>query len=266
MRLNSRLQILAKWSFSLVTLSIGLAWPLSMFRAILWHSPGHEHEMSLNAGAFTIGWRPTGWSAANQQYLPARGWSVAEYGSNQWPMPVWWFRAGSNRVWRWVEVPLWTIFLPLAAISAGLWYRNTRNHPRLLRARVRRAWPPTWANVLLSATSFIAFLLLFEAGVNRVPFSHICTLTETPIQHDAAMKRLDRIHDSLVIGAAVAALLCAIFVFRALRFRRVLAGEARCTACGYNLTCNTSGICPECGAANRIADPSLQRPDPDPLQ
>lgn len=256
MRLNSRLRILAKWSFSLVAISTGLAWPLGMFRAILWHSPGHEHELSLNAGAITIGWRPAGWSAANQQNLPASGWSIAGYGSDNWPKPVWWFRSGSNKAWQRLDVPLWVIFVPITAIAAFLWQRDIRKNLRLPQARVRRAWPPTWANVLLSATSFVGLLLLFEVGVNSLPYSHICTLSETQIQHDAAMKRLDHIHDSLEIGAAFAALLCAMFVFRALRFRRILAGETRCTACGYFLTGNTSGKCPECAEPTVSNQPS----------
>ena len=50
---------------------------------------------------------------------------------------------------------------------------------------------------------------------------------------------------SLVIAAA--ALPAATLVRRVRRRRRL--GAGRCAACGYDLTANVSGVCPECGAA-----------------
>jgi len=42
----------------------------------------------------------------------------------------------------------------------------------------------------------------------------------------------------------------AIWIYR-LRRRRLRRGQPLCLSCGYNLTGNTSGICPECGTPAR---------------
>ncbi|HXE55512.1 MAG TPA: hypothetical protein VN541_20985 [Tepidisphaeraceae bacterium] len=43
--------------------------------------------------------------------------------------------------------------------------------------------------------------------------------------------------------------------------RRLRGRAGLCRECGYNLTGNTSGVCPECGAV--IAPPATRRPAPD---
>lgn len=46
----------------------------------------------------------------------------------------------------------------------------------------------------------------------------------------------------------------AVWIYSALRRRRVRKG--RCSSCGYDLTANTSGICPECGT---VLPPKMMR-------
>jgi len=50
------------------------------------------------------------------------------------------------------------------------------------------------------------------------------------------------------------AILPVTFVGRAMRNRALIRWH-RCSTCGYNLTGNTSGVCPECGTAipNRVS-------------
>ncbi|MGD8451537.1 MAG: hypothetical protein PVJ57_06935 [Phycisphaerae bacterium] len=43
-------------------------------------------------------------------------------------------------------------------------------------------------------------------------------------------------------------------VFRKARLRRERAWQGHCVNCGYNLTGNTSGVCPECGTAVQRAE------------
>lgn len=51
-------------------------------------------------------------------------------------------------------------------------------------------------------------------------------------------------------GMIIVLALCWLCTFLGLRTRRVageVGGQLKCTECGYNLTGNVSGICPECG-------------------
>jgi hypothetical protein len=47
----------------------------------------------------------------------------------------------------------------------------------------------------------------------------------------------------------------AIWLIQKRRHTRFL-NRSICRSCGYNLTGNTSGVCPECGAACKAADPA----------
>jgi len=64
----------------------------------------------------------------------------------------------------------------------------------------------------------------------------------------------------LLIGIAVSCTLAWRYE-RSLLLPRIQAefGEA-CANCGYNLTGNASGVCPECGAPCKAADPACARP------
>lgn len=53
----------------------------------------------------------------------------------------------------------------------------------------------------------------------------------------------------IALGAlAVCSAAVAWMAYRAMRFDPIGPGEGRCRACGYDLTGNQSGVCPECGA------------------
>jgi hypothetical protein len=62
---------------------------------------------------------------------------------------------------------------------------------------------------------------------------------------------------SATSGATAAVLYAVLFVQwdRRRRLRAMRRGKGFCMACGYNLTANTSGVCPECGA------PVLKKPE-----
>src|SRR5262249_34022481 len=47
-----------------------------------------------------------------------------------------------------------------------------------------------------------------------------------------------------------------VLVFLRIKARKL--GAFCCKSCGYNLTANISGICPECGAASKAATPTVQ--------
>ena len=61
----------------------------------------------------------------------------------------------------------------------------------------------------------------------------------------------------ILVSIALPAILPLIYVL--LRYRRVLRRKnQRCTGCGYNLTGNTSGVCPECGVPIEAVAKTLQ--------
>jgi hypothetical protein len=62
-------------------------------------------------------------------------------------------------------------------------------------------------------------------------------------------------HWTVMMITGVLPTLCAFSVFLC-RMRAKHARESDCVACGYNLTGNTSGICPECGCAIPATSPA----------
>ncbi len=238
---------LTKWALSLVALAIALSLPLSMYRAIMWNSSGRGHGVSLQAGAITLGWRPAGWSATNQTSLPEPGWTIGEYGGNQWPKPIWWLRSAGNQHWQWIEVPIWMVFAPLAVIAGLFWKRDSRAEALAPRAPIRRARPPTWANVVISILTFVASFYGFVSLTTLWPLSHTGSLTETQAERDAALEQQSFIHNVFIFSAVVAALICAWLMFKMLRFRLVVIKSSDCQFCGRSLFENNSGICLKCG-------------------
>jgi hypothetical protein len=63
---------------------------------------------------------------------------------------------------------------------------------------------------------------------------------------------------TFVVSCHALALVCTgwlgIHCYRWLRWRTVAMDQPTCSRCGYNLTANESGICPECGTRWRISD------------
>jgi hypothetical protein len=65
-------------------------------------------------------------------------------------------------------------------------------------------------------------------------------------------------HRRVPLGLAVSALLI-LPTYLSVRFifaHREPDRSPRCASCGYNLTGNASGVCPECGAACKAANPA----------
>ena len=88
-----------------------------------------------------------------------------------------------------------------------------------------------------SAIRTLAVLLLCMAAVLVVPFLG-----------------LDRHYALPLLAVTAAALACpaGLLMWKALprEQQRVRRARGQCAGCGYDLTANVSGACPECGAAN----------------
>jgi hypothetical protein len=67
----------------------------------------------------------------------------------------------------------------------------------------------------------------------------------------------------LLFSAALVVVVCLILPFYLLRSRRQHERELRgeCQACGYNLTGNVSGVCPECGTPIKSKTVPIKNPE-----
>ena len=123
----------------------------------------------------------------------------------------------------------------LAFIPVGAWHA----------ARYGRHQLPFLIYGLITASPLAWF---FITGDMRIDFQMICYS--------------ERVHSRIALGCAevvAAGLLCrAVPTWRARWEARWRYPQGHCQTCGYNLTGNTSGVCPECGTPTDSTSPSSQ--------
>ena len=134
----------------------------------------------------------------------------------------------ANMSWRWTVVPLWPLMVVLASCGARLFV------PRRGGYAARRA---VIVGTLTRALAIVAVLALAYGPVDR-------WLSGRGVLGQRAWPLYVATH---ILSVAVVA------CWAACRLRRQLALlQGGCWVCGYNLTGNVSGICPECGTPIRV--------------
>lgn len=239
-----------KWVGTIACLLLVTAFLYSTRRAIMWHSPRTHYEVSLLAGGIAVGWRAPDWRLETERYPCTAGWSVASYGGPEgWTTLTMGIHHSSNRSWKGIGIALWIPFLPTFLLAATLWYldrTNLRNACQrwgwLLRPTHRRRitlWLVLLCIVLhtvgvIVAVEIIGFLLNFF-----VPLSVGRLLND---------RRVVAVLMVLFWGSPIWG---ACWAWMLVRFRNGLLVRfpgTGCIDCGYDLTGNTSGRCPECGS------------------
>lgn len=148
-----------------------------------------------------------------------------------------------------LDIPLWSVFALLIGIGSVFMQFDAYRH--WIRTGMRpqhfaRNFPPGWLRTVAAAIVFlgtycIAPLLIALAAI---------LLRRVGVLTEAVASGTER---NLWIGFAlmglsfVMAFLLAYSVNDWLKFRIEPVDLAGCYQCGYNLTGNTSGVCPECG-------------------
>jgi len=121
---------------------------------------------------------------------------------------------------------------------------------------VRKLGPGSWAvSYPRTKPSTTVRFLRAEYMSNAQEFAHFPGGSNFPERYvsypGGRLLRIPLIH--LFILFAVFPCVCSWCAIRDWRRRRP---EGHCPSCGYNLTGNSSGVCPECGAACKAADPA----------
>jgi hypothetical protein len=111
---------------------------------------------------------------------------------------------------------------------------------------VVRQWPPRWACATVAVLVFFGGCCVAFVGCDAVA-SEIWTGDWG--KHLSLLSRASEnvVFGSLLLVILLGSYLLARFVFFLLRWRQVYPEEPRCRKCGYDLTGNVSGTCPECG-------------------
>jgi hypothetical protein len=240
-----RIRTGVKWTATILCLVIAAAFLVSTRREIEWRSPGLRYTAGILPGEFYVGWRPNGWSLNSDRSAGWPGWTVAKY---VWqPGIAWRPYYGPGSTMHVLEIPLW---MPgaLFAIPAGLLWCLDRRRTRAVLERFVDWFTPrhrlrvTFLRWLAAAILHFGFVWL-AADL----FWQLCDFffgQPMPSSLDQAFKLTVR---PLVYGTPLFGILWAwLWVRLRNHLWRTRRGN-RCFECGYDLTGNLSGRCPECG-------------------
>jgi len=236
---------LLRWIGSLLCILIVIAFAWSTRRALSWDSADSRQEIGLVLGSVYYGWRPVGWRLEDERYPSIAGWNVASYGGS--PGLSWSIEKGSSRSWQSIGVPLWIPFLAILVPTAALWYR----HRHLAHGSACRwiAWLTPDRPRKVTFGLVVAFCGMHVASLfgGWYLFDSTYGFFVDYRPGDPVYPVIERAAFVLFWTTPLWALLWA-FAYTRLRNHLFIRQAAnRCLQCGYNLTGNVSGVCPECG-------------------
>ncbi|MGE3180066.1 MAG: hypothetical protein AB7N71_00410 [Phycisphaerae bacterium] len=216
-------------------------------RAITWDSLQFRYQAILMLGTVSFAWRPDGFDFSSIPPSMKSGFQTAKIFGGTW---LWWFADGENFEWKFITVPLWMIGLPLLLLTGFFWWKDRR--------RVRQAASYFWMRFRPVQRQRLTFLLYFLFVVVHVfvvffGVEYSVKLFHFFVSLPVAL-RLEKYRELvflrtlpiIFLGAPVWGLLWAwLFV----RIRNRFPRPANCCfECGYDLTGNETGYCPECRA------------------
>lgn len=148
-------------------------------------------------------------------------------------------------------IPLW---LPIAAIAiptAGFWVAEARNRRLRRLGYVRAGYLERCSRGLAIAMSIPVFICSLVA----IPYcmeslTNVSGIDLSTTQTGPAELLTPIIAMALCLGGSY---LIARYAYSRLRWTRQFELTSGCLSCGYNLTGNVSGVCPECGSPVSIA-------------
>ena len=247
MRPNSLLLRGSKWLGTALCLALFLLFAYSTRRAVTWTSTSLERQVMVMAGGVYAGWRPDTWQLEDDPYAPAPGWSVASHFESRW---TWWIRQGTLPKWEWIEFPLWLLIALPGLPTMCLWYRDRRATRRAFRWLIDRLRPSQRRRV--SPRLVVSFSIVHVSAticaMHCLPRLRYFFFPAQPPGGTQAYVRFEDMAFVVLFWMTPAWGLVWTYVY--VRFINRLgpsANSGRCFECGYNLTGNVSGQCPECG-------------------
>jgi hypothetical protein len=197
----------------------------------------------VSSGSFSFGWRSEGYDPEFDRYRGNAGLVISDYAGG-YAAPQWRpKRIGIPKWWDSVQIPLWIPLFFLAVPSVWLWRRDRYKTRAALDRIGRKLCPavPVRITFRLIAVCFaIHFAFVFMLG----------TLLRRYGETDYLLMVVVEGIRILTIAMPVLAPLWAWLIVRYRnRLLRKFGSQTNCAGCGYDLTGNISGRCPECGQA-----------------
>jgi hypothetical protein len=251
--LRSRMLLVLRWIGVLATVLVLVLLVYSFRRCIYWTSKSCRTQMMLIGGGFEVARAQPDFDPLDSKYPPEPGWYIALWeGSGYF---AWLPRLNETQRYRSVVVPLWMLVCILAVLTALLWYRDRRN----VRARTAKArrWLAPKRPVHMRLVTWLTFAGLHIVAVAGAAYVE----TELFKFFGVNFLRLQWWHNLLWRSAfwgfpAFGWVWAQLY----LRWRNGLFRDFHpgfCGSCGYDLTGNVTGVCPECGAACSVASSAI---------
>jgi len=252
----SRAGQVGKWVCTVLCVSLGIAIAYSAKRALSWSSHDLRYEGGLCLGAVYWAWPAEGWICPASQPSPHTGWSVAEYGGSYGMR--WLVRVENGKRWRGIYVPLWMPLAVMLPVTALLWYRQRHTTVWRLRRAIRWWTPDSPRRLTIGLVALFTVLHVLAVVAVESAFSkmyNFFTQTNAPLGTFTSVIPTDLLRDAMELAFVIliwtGILWGWLWAWLFVRFRNRLFSSQDvpcCQVCGYNLTGNTSGCCPECGS------------------
>jgi len=249
MRGRAALRIFVRWLLTILMLAGVAAHLYSARRCVDWTEPESRFGAGLSPGSLYYWWRPPGWKLSEDPFAASPGWSVTPYGDS--PSVRWWTDVYQAKSYHGVAIPVWMPVLPVAVLAALAWFRD--------RACVRARWRKWLVWLTPTRPKRMGFWLVAGFCVVHVVALMACVWSFDILygfffyhrRDDPVYAALERIAPLLLWSTPAWALLWAWLYVRTLNALLRRRPGVHCAACGYDLTGNVSGRCPECGCATK---------------
>lgn len=242
----SRTTHLLKWLGTLLCLLIGFASAYSARMAVVWMSPSLD-QAELARGRIGYGWLRDDAPLDDWKYAPSPGWSHVQLGG---PARLdWWIDVGENRYWRWGSVPLWMPFVIFAIPTVILWYRDRRTTFEALRRFFAWMTPRRLKKITVWQVARFCVLHVVVVFCSFFVLPQVYDFFMQPRSDDVVGRIIEPLFLLLFWTTPLWAVLWAWLWNKYANWLFKRQPHPFCHSCGYNLTGNTSGRCPECGSS-----------------
>ncbi len=241
---------IGKWIGLLLCVALLILFVVSLRVAITWDSQDSLTQISFMSGRIVYGWRAEGWETSGKYCVALTpGWSVSEYGST-YMQPIWQIELYKGKCWEGYGVPMWIPFVLLAPVTVLLWRRDPINIRTAIQRWEKRLYPRQEKRVTFKLIGIITLLhITFTTTISYCLMRFVFFFFPYSFRESfmvlyhcigwAGMVSL--------LGTPIWALLESWGYVHFSNWLLAKNPSHCCKKCGYNLTGNISGRCPECG-------------------
>ncbi len=242
MKRRSLLVWLFKWLGIPCAALIVFGFVYSTQRRVLWISGQQQHAWVLLRGTLAYGWRTVEERQEESADLTS-GWSVLEYGDD-YPT-IWWFHWNRELSWDFVQTPLWVLLIFVLAATAYLWYLDRQRTLVAIQRLVQ--WLTPNHRVYVKPTT-----VLFSLAIHLLAIALAFCVNHMVVEFLKPGGTLFRSISAPILACLLwmSPLWAVLWARQSVVYRNRLHRKYmsnHCVRCGYDLTGNASGVCPECG-------------------